>query len=1485
MAPTSRSILRRLAPITALLAAAITIFAAACGDDQVVKSRNGMTGPMAAIGVDSVSGASIETNQDDYVPGQIVHLVMKKWAPNEDVRLVMTEDPDTHGDVDTTVTVDENGEWSGPFYDVQEHDFGVTFTLTGTGQTSGSVATAVFSDGHTFTETTVNGTTLSTTDVTVTPGQSLAMTLTATTTCTGSSSSCSGSPTPSTTDDWQATKVEFSQSGGGGTTTIVAVACDNGVNVTSAAAGVTQTLSASPTAPTGLGTWAVTVTAYTDDACTASAGSKKWNKSLIVAAPVGPTKLAFISSPLSQVVGQCSGIVQVGTKNASDVLTNPTSNLTVGLATTSSGAFYSDASCTTSITSVTILSSGNTANFYYKDMTVGGPTLTASATGLTSATQVETISQAGTGTSVATSGTPSIYGASVTFTATVTASSPGSGIPAGNVAFKDGTDCSTGVQIGSDQALDGTGKASVSTTGLQGGSHTIWACYAGNTNYGSSSGSVAQTVDKAATTTVASASPSPSVYGQSVTFKAKVTWGGGDATSGNVKFFLGTACSGTQIGSDAALNGVGEATVSTSTLAASTTAYDIKACYQGTTNLDISNGATTHTVNEAETSLVLTDDTDPTVDGESFTLTAAVSITAPGAGTLAGTVYFYRSGTCASPGTAIGSDGAAPYQVTTSLPVGSYPALLACYKDDPNFADSYGTQAHTVNKAATSLVLTDDSDPTVYGESFTLTAAVSITAPGSGTLTGTVYFYQSGSCASPGIAIGSGDGTAPYEITTTLPVGSYPALLACYKNDPSFADSYGTQAHTVNKAGTSLVLTDDNDPSVYGESFTLTAAVSITSPGAGTLAGTVYFYRSGTCASPGIAIGSDGTAPYEVTTTLPAASYPALLACYEDDPNFEDSFGTQAHTVNKAVTTTALTSTHNPSVWGQSVTFNAVVSITAPGGGTLDGTVSFYDFGAGQDCTTHGSALETDPVATASYTSSALSVATHNIGACYSGSTNYETSDKTLTQVVDKAATTTALTSTHNPSVWGQSVTFNATVSITAPGGGTLDGTVSFYDFGAGQDCVTHGSALETDPVASASYTSSALSAGSHKIGACYSGSTNYETSDKTLAQVVDKASISSTASATPSSQQYSDKVTLSTVLDIESPGALNGQTLTGTVTFKIGTRPAGTAAVSTSSLPLTVTLSPKTALTEDPASSPYTVKAEFSSTNDNFDAGTRTDASLTVTKEDASVSAAAGNVGSIPVAQQTVTLAFNVKETYPEPQPSPDPSGLAASGDINNVSTLTAIMNGVADNGNYEGKCTAQTVQGTGYSAVRPFSCVFTGPFKVDAYTITLTVGINYYTGSDEDVLSVYDPTAGFVTGGGKFIDADGARVSFGMSFTYTGKGKTGFRGAWVVVKHHAGGGLCRVKSNTMNAPSVVGTTASLSGKSNYSCVDAYGQTTASAGNIAATGYVEDNGTSGIGQDKFWIRAFGQLLMSTPAAGNARTLTGGNIQVPQPSK
>ena len=141
-----------------LLAVVVIASLFACNTDSrdpLAPSRP--SGPMAAVGIDPASGATIETNQDDYLPGELVRVTGHGWALNETVHFDMTEDPDTHGDVTADVQADSAGAFDVPFYDVQDHDLGVTFTLTATGVTSGSKATATFTDGNLkFTTSPVN---------------------------------------------------------------------------------------------------------------------------------------------------------------------------------------------------------------------------------------------------------------------------------------------------------------------------------------------------------------------------------------------------------------------------------------------------------------------------------------------------------------------------------------------------------------------------------------------------------------------------------------------------------------------------------------------------------------------------------------------------------------------------------------------------------------------------------------------------------------------------------------------------------------------------------------------------------------------------------------------------------------------------------------------------------------------------------------------------------------------------------------------------------------------------------------------------------------------------------------------------------------------------------------------------------------------------------------------------------------------------------
>src|SRR5207253_3176103 len=123
----------------------------------------------------------------------------------------------------------------------------------------------------------------------------------------------------------------------------------------------------------------------------------------------------------------------------------------------------------------------------------------------------------------------STVGASVTFTATVSAVSPGTGVPTGNVVFKDGaTTVSTG-------ALDVNGNATFTTSTLTVGNHTITASYAGNSNFNASASSaLVQTVNPAQTTTTVTSSLNPSTFPQSVTFTATVTSAVSSSITGTV---------------------------------------------------------------------------------------------------------------------------------------------------------------------------------------------------------------------------------------------------------------------------------------------------------------------------------------------------------------------------------------------------------------------------------------------------------------------------------------------------------------------------------------------------------------------------------------------------------------------------------------------------------------------------------------------------------------------------------------------------------------------------------------------------------------------------------------------------------------------------------------------------------------------------------------------------------------------------------------
>jgi hypothetical protein len=182
-----------------------------------------------------------------------------------------------------------------------------------------------------------------------------------------------------------------------------------------------------------------------------------------------------------------------------------------------------------------------------------------------SPTLTQTVRQA-SATSLTSSPNPSTFGGSVTLTATVTPSAA-----TGTVQFFSGA-----TLLGS--ATIAGGKALLSTTALPAGSDSLTAVYSGDANDAvSTSPAVNQTVNKAASTTTLTASPSSSNVGQLVTFTARVT---PTAATGTVQFLDGSSVIGT-----ATLNS-GTAVFQTSTLSQGN--HSIRASYLGDANVNAS---------------------------------------------------------------------------------------------------------------------------------------------------------------------------------------------------------------------------------------------------------------------------------------------------------------------------------------------------------------------------------------------------------------------------------------------------------------------------------------------------------------------------------------------------------------------------------------------------------------------------------------------------------------------------------------------------------------------------------------------------------------------------------------------------------------------------------------------------------------------------------------------------------------------------------
>jgi Big-like domain-containing protein len=438
------------------------------------------------------------------------------------------------------------------------------------------------------------------------------------------------------------------------------------------------------------------------------------------------------------------------------------------------------------------------------------------------------------------------------------------------------------------------------------------------------------------------------------------------------------------------------------------------------------------------------------------------------------------------------------------------------------------------SQTSTTTTVTSSLPTSTFGQSVTFTASVSPSAA-----TGNVQFFDGGNSLGT-IPLSGGSASLT---TASLTAGTH-SITASYGGDANFASGTSSaMTQAVNQASTTTALTSSLNTSTFGQAVTFTATVS---PALGPT-GTVQFFDGAT--SLGTVALSAGNASL-TTATLTAGAPHSITASYSGNANYAGSPSSAVtQTVNQASTATALTSSLDPSLFGQAVTFTATVNPTSGPAGT----VQFFD---------GLNSLGTVPLSgvTASFTTSTLAVGTHFITAAYSGDTNFTGSTSaSVTQTISAStiSTTTTLTSPLNPSTYGQQVTFSATVS---PSSGAT-GSVTFMDGGV----LLGTSSLNASGVAT--FSTSALAVGTHSITAQYSGDGIHTGSmSSTLSQTVNRAGTTITLTSSDNPSRSGRPVTFTaTVSPSTAPGTVeffDGSSSLGTASLV-----SGQASISTSSL------------------------------------------------------------------------------------------------------------------------------------------------------------------------------------------------------------------------------------------------------------------------------------------------------------------------------
>ncbi len=476
------------------------------------------------------------------------------------------------------------------------------------------------------------------------------------------------------------------------------------------------------------------------------------------------------------------------------------------------------------------------ASFHPTDSTdYASPTATVSLT----------VNKATPTIAVSTSGTPSSYGATVTFTATVSSG------PTGLVTFYDGAN-----SIGA-ATLNGSA-ATLTTSTLSLGAHTITASWAGNSNYNAvTSSPCVPTVRPTQPSTTLAAAADPALAGLAGAVTATVRPNMGTASPGGTVTFTDTFNAATVTLGSKPVGSAGTATINPKLAPGS---HSIVASYSG----DADNGASASapfalTVNQATATATLTTTPNPALVLAPITFTARVI---GNGGPPTGSVSFYANATTSLGAASLGTDGTASITYST-LAAGSY-QITAVYAGDTNDAGATSaavSQVVGVIPTATALGVST----TTGGASPAVVLVATVIGAAGPTPTGTVHFSSGSTTFGTAPVNASGVATLNPNLTSGV---SY-TVTAAYAGDALHGPSM-SEPLSVSGAPTDYTITVTPSSLSVAQSQNTTVNVTLASTsgfadtiglGCGSLPAGVSCHFS----SPNVALAANGTETVQLT--------------------------------------------------------------------------------------------------------------------------------------------------------------------------------------------------------------------------------------------------------------------------------------------------------------------------------------------------------------------------------------------------------------------------------------------------------------------------------------------------------------------------------------------------------------------------------------------------------------------------------------------